>query len=306
MLQWLPGSKTEVIWNDRQDEMFVSHILDVFTGDKRTLPAPIYALSPDGHQAVFPDFRRLNDMRPGYGYAGIPDPNTHDLAPASVGIWRLNLQTGETELLLSFADIVDVPNPHGDWSAAKHWFNHLLVSPDGARFIFLHRWRKPGQQGFSTRMLTADQNGENLYVVDPFGGTSHFIWRDPQHVLAWAYHPSCGEKFYLYKDQSDEVRVVAPDLMTLNGHCTYLPGQRWILNDTYPHGERHQDLYLYDTESQQRHDLGQFYAPPAYVGEWRCDLHPRFSPNGKQVVIDSAHSGHGRQLYLIDISSVVS
>jgi hypothetical protein len=29
MLQWLPGTKTEVIWNDRQDNRFVSHILDV-------------------------------------------------------------------------------------------------------------------------------------------------------------------------------------------------------------------------------------------------------------------------------------
>ena len=23
-------------------------------------------------------------------------------------------------------------------------------------------------------------------------------------------------------------------IMTGNGHCTYLPGNRWILNDTYP------------------------------------------------------------------------
>jgi hypothetical protein len=45
--------------------------------------------------------------------------------------------------------------------------------------------------------------------------------------------------------------------------------------------------------------------PPEYAGEWRCDLHPRFSPNGRMVTIDSPHGGNGRQIYLIDISGIV-
>src|SRR5450756_1840089 len=52
MLQWLPGSKTEVIWNDRDGDHFISHILDVKSGKKRTLPHPIYALSPDATWAI--------------------------------------------------------------------------------------------------------------------------------------------------------------------------------------------------------------------------------------------------------------
>ena len=27
--------------------------------------------------------------------------------------------------------------------------------------------------------------------------------------------------------------------------------------------------------------LGQFYAPPVYADEWRCDLHPRASRDGR-------------------------
>ena len=82
MLQWRPGSDNEVIWNDREGDRFVCHILDVETGEKRTLPMPVYTLSPDGRRAVTPDFRRINDMRPGYGYAGLPDPHADELAPA--------------------------------------------------------------------------------------------------------------------------------------------------------------------------------------------------------------------------------
>ena len=306
MLQWLPGSKTEVIWNDRQGDRFISYILDTKTGKKRTIPAPIYAVSPDGTWAVSPDFRRLNDTRPGYGYAGLPDPHANLQAPADAGIWKVDLRTGRQKLIFSFADAARIPNPHGDFGQAKHWFNHLLVSPDGRRFIFLHRWRGPKEgKSFATRMFTANANGSQLHVIDPYGKTSHFIWRDPRHVLAWAWHPSQGDKFYLYQDQTTRAEAVAPGVMTVNGHCSYLPGNRWILNDTYPDKQRMQHPYLYNLATNLQHPLGHFYSAPEYTGEWRCDTHPRFSPDGRKVVIDSAHGGNGRQLYMIDIGSIV-
>ncbi|MFN3324231.1 MAG: hypothetical protein ACK5AZ_12095 [Bryobacteraceae bacterium] len=307
MLQWIPGSATRVIWNDRAEGRFVAHVYDVKAGRLvQTLPAPIYSVSPDAKWAVYPDFRRLNDCRPGYGYAGLPDPRPNALAPDESGIWRMDIETGRRTLLLSFADAAAFPSPGLDWTGAKHWFNHLLISPDGQRFILLHRWRgeKEGTS-FSTRMLTANRQGKDLYVVDPHGKTSHFIWRDPQHILAWAFHPSHGNRFYLYRDKSDQVEVVGKDVMTVNGHCTYLPGNRWILNDTYPDRERRQHLYLYEVATGRRVPLGEFHSDPRYTGEYRCDLHPRFSPDGKMVIIDSVHEGDGRQLYVLDISGVV-
>jgi hypothetical protein len=308
MLQWLPGSSTEVIWNDRQDGRFVCHILDVATRSRRTLPAPIYAISPDGRWAIAPDFRRLQDVRPGYGYAGIADPGRDDPAPDGAGLWRIDLATGGTDLLFSFRTIARLPylNDADAGAGAKHWFNHLLVAPDGARFAFLHRWRgKAHGNGFATRLITANADGTNLHVLDPHGKTSHFIWRDPRHILAWAWHPSHGEKFYLYEDRTDNVNVVGPEVMTENGHCTYLKDRRWILNDTYPDRGRLQHPYLYDDTRGTRHPLGHFRSPAEYAGEWRCDTHPRSSPDGRSVVIDSPHGGNGRQLYLIDVSGLV-
>lgn len=307
MLQWIPRSSEEVIWNDREDGRYVSRILNVATSEMRTLPSAVYALAPDGKWAVTTDFRRLNDTRPGYGYAGIADPNTDVLAPGDVGVWRVDLATGQRDLLFSVAQAAAIPDPYNDTSGLKHYFNHLLVSPDGARLIFLHRWRSPDGSGrFGTRMFTVGSDGSDPYVLDPHGRTSHFIWRDPEHVLAWARHPSHGEKFYIYRDRTEAVEVVAPEVMLLNGHCTYLPGNRWILNDTYPDQDRLQHPYLYEVSTGRRVPLGNFLSPPEYTGEWRCDTHPRFSPDGKKVVIDSPHGGNGRQLYLIDISGIVS
>ena len=303
MLQWMPGSETKVIWNDRQGDRFVCHVLDVVSGERRTLPAPVYTLSPDGRTAVTTDFRRVNDMRPGYGYAGIPDPNSHVLAPEDSGIWRVDLQTGHTELIVSIARIAEVPYPGGGLREAKHYFNHLLVGPDGSRFEFLHRWRA-GEPGFYTRMLTAAMDGSDVRVVDHSGNTSHFIWRDPHHLLMFTKPPDMEWAFYLFDERTGERETVLDDRN--NGHCTYLPGGEWILNDTYPRGDkRSQELYLHHVPTGRRETVGRFDSPAEYTGEWRCDLHARFSPDGRLVVFDSAHGGEGRQLYLADISGIV-
>jgi hypothetical protein len=305
MLQWRPGSENQILWNDRLDDRFVSHVLDVSTKQKRTLPYPFYAISPDGRTAVAPDLRRVQDMRPGYGYAGLTDPHADEAAPKDSGVFRLDLETGRRDLVIPIAEIAKLGRIPGDPKNAKHYFNHLLFNTDGSRFVFLHRWRAEGQSGFGTRMLTARPDGADICVVDDFGQTSHFIWRDAKHILAWAWHPSNGNAFYLYEDCTKNVEVVGKGVMTGNGHCTYLPGNRWILNDTYPDKDRKQHVYLYNTDSGKRVPLGAFYSPREYTGEWRCDTHPRFSPDGRSVVIDSPHGGNGRQMYLIDISDIV-
>jgi hypothetical protein len=312
MLQWRPGSTDEVLWNDRGDNGYITRVLNVKTKQQRTLPHPFYTISPDGRTAVTPDFRRINDTRPGYGYAGWPDPYADELAPKESGIQRLDLDSGKTEMILSLADIAAFGTIPGNPKRAKHWFNHLLFNTDGSRFVFLHRWRalddSPQHKsagGFETRMLTATPDGRDVRIVDPYGKTSHFIWRDPQHILAWSWHPSHGDAFYLYEDGSDRVELVGKDIMTRNGHCTYLPGNTWILNDTYPDKDRKQHVYLYHVPTRRTVPLGDFFLPAQYAGEWRCDTHPRSSPDGRTVIIDSAHEGQGRQMYLIDISAIV-
>ncbi len=303
MLQWRPGSQTEILWNDRQRDRYVCHLLDTASMQRRTIDYPIYAVSPDGDWALSTDFRRLQDMRPGYGYPGIADPRHDQGAPHDTGIFRVDLNSGKRRLLISLADMIKVPMPGVDLAKAKSYFNHLLVCPDGSRFEFLHRWGFPKWTG-ATRMVTAAADGSDVRVIDPSGFTSHFIWRDARHILAWTQPAGRGKGFYLFEDKrGGAVRQIGKGVMTVNGHCTYLPGNEWILNDTYPQGkQRLQRPFLFHVPTGRTVSLGHFPLPAEYRGEWRCDTHPRFSPDGRLVVIDSPHTGQGRQLHLIDIS----
>lgn len=306
MLQWIPGSANEILWNDREDDHFCCRILNVESGRLRTVPHPVYALSPDGKAAVSLDFGRLNDVRPGYGYVGVADLYAEELAPEESGLFHVDLQTGAARLILSLAEIARFGPRMASMEGAKHKFNHLLFSPDGSRFIFLHRWKGP--KGRETRMFTTDPDGKNLRLVDGNGLTSHFVWRDPNHILAYSKRRSHGLAFYLFEDAEDGKGAVEPigeRVMTGDGHCSYLPNADWILNDTYPH-EGFQHVYLYHVPTGRQVSLGHFRAPPPYTGEWRCDTHPRHSRDGKLVVIDAPEPDGGRQLRLLDISGVTA
>lgn len=311
MLQWVPGTQHDVIWNDREADQYVARVMNVTTGEQRTLPHPIYTVSPDGKFALTADFARIQRMSPGYGYVGVADPHADERAPDDSGVFKVNLATGETTLVLSLAEMASLPFRGASLDSHWHYFNHLLVSPDSQRFIVLHRWRDriptSGDGNFTTRMITANIDGSDRFVVDPSGSSSHFIWRDPQHICMWTRPVGKPAGYYLFKDQTREVERIGEGILTVNGHNTYLPAtnNEWILTDTYPDSSRRQHALLYHVPTRRKVELGAFLSPPDYRGEWRCDTHPRSSRDGRLVCIDSPHVGPGRQLHLIDVSGIV-
>jgi len=195
------------------------------------------------------------------------------MAPEDSGLWRMDLDTGETQLLFSIAQVAKIPYPN-QGPNDKHYFNHIQWSPDGTRFLFLNRG-----DGVSTRMFTADADGSDLRLVNL--RSSHYTWRDPNTILVWVGN------YLLVPDNdsvSSEVAWHAP-----NGSQSYLPGSNleWIVTDTYPLGkDRSQHLYLFHVPTNRIVPLGHFPSPPEYGGEWRCDTHPRVSRDGTKVVFE--------------------
>ncbi|MGC9327648.1 MAG: hypothetical protein ACP5I1_08435, partial [Candidatus Hinthialibacter sp.] len=156
-----------------------------------------------------------------------------------------------------------------------------------------------------TRMFTVQPDGENLHCVNEHNMVSHFIWKNPRQILAWAREPETGDHFYLYTDQSDEKEIVGAEFLKRDGHCTYSPSGEWILTDTYPDKERMQNLMLYRPRDGKLVMLGRFYLDKKFTGRIRCDLHGRWSRDGKSVCIDSLHTGK-RQMYLLDVGGIVN
>jgi Tol biopolymer transport system component len=184
-----------------------------------------------------------------------------------------------------------------------HWVNHLQFNPGGTRFVFLHRWRV-GDKPWSTRIFTARPDGSDLRLHLDTGMVSHFDWRDDRTLLAWVKPPQAGNAFALIDVTTDKLDTIGTAVLTKDGHCSYSPDRKWVLNDTYPDKDRLQWLMLFDPKTGRRYDLNQFHSPKVFTGPTRCDLHPRWSRDGKQVCFDGCHDPQ-RQVYVVDVSDIV-
>lgn len=303
MLQWLPTAPDrEVIYNSVDKGKYIAIIRDVHTGKTRTLPRPIYHLSADGTQAVTLDFARLNRLRPGYGYMALAEKYDDDPAPKELGVFWMDLKTGDNKLIVSLHQLSQ-HQPIQSFAGANHWVNHLQFNPGGTRVLFLHRWAKPGQ-GWQTRLYTVNPDGTDLQLIIDTGMVSHFDWRDDHTILAWSRTQEQGDKFYLFDTKTKKATVVGASNLTRDGHCSYSPDRKWILNDTYPDKGRLQTLMLVRVADTQRFDLGKFYLPDHLKGPFRCDLHPRWNRDGTQVCFDSGHEAT-RQIYVMDVGHIV-
>src|SRR5262249_18650650 len=137
--------------------------------------------------------------------------------------------------------------------------------------------------------------------------------RRPHPGLRQAHPPGGGSPaggYYLFKDDgSGKAReILWPS--RFDGHDSYLPGPGgdWIISDTYVIAG-YQYLFLYHRPSKRSVPLAKLRstaeALPGFKGEFRVDLHPRFSRDGRVVCIDATHEGLGRQMYLIDIGYIL-
>ena len=302
-LQWLPGREGEIIYNDRRRRKLLSVIQNVETGKERTLPMPIYAVSHDGRTALTFNFARLHRLRPSCGYIGVTDPTETENAPDRDGVFRLDLETGEAELIISLGRLWELSH-RASMEGRQHWVNHLQFNPDDSRFSFIHRWQRD-RRGWWSRLFTSNLEGEELRLLINDDMVSHSDWLDPGNLLAWARMPGTGDRFYVFIDQTDKKASIDPEKLPVDGHCRYSPDRRWILTDTYPDAAGRRFLLLYNVEDDETQVLGEFASSRAMQGAIRCDLHPRWNRDGTQICIDSSHEGT-RQMYVIDVADIVA
>jgi hypothetical protein len=301
-LQWRPRSD-EIVWNDRSDDgkKYVCRLYDFRTGKKRVLPRPIYDLSPDGATALTHDFERMKHA--GTDYVGIDDVYKNQFAPAETGIWKMNMQTGDAELILSLQKMAGIAYPQGRPASGCLYFFREGWNPSGTRFIAFVKDPENGFfKGFS--MTAKGTDARALYDVP-----SHHSWQDDNHILDFGKHAFAGAEprrgYFVFQDDGTGSARELLWATELDGHNSYLPGPggEWILSDTYDVGG-FQYLFLYHRPTRRFVPLAKL-RNTAPGGLHRVDLHPRFSRDGRTVSIDSTHEGLGRQMYVMSIGHIL-
>lgn len=296
MLQWLgPDFNEKIVYNDLIDNKYCSVIHNLRTKENKIINTPVYSVSGNGRVALSLNFSRLHRLRPGYGYSNLKDKTNGANHPDDDGIYIVDLENNTNKLIISLDQIVRI-NHNSSMENTEHRFNHLDISPNGKRFSFLHRWEYNNVT--QSRLYTADIDGNSIHCLADEEMVSHSCWKNEKELLVWA-RKNDEDRYYLFKDKTEKGEIIAENNLTTDGHPSYSQDERYILTDTYPDRTRYRTLIIYDTKKKERYDIGRIFAPFKYNGEVRCDLHPRWSRDGKDICFDSVHEGK-RQLYIIE------
>ena len=298
MLQWLgPHFDKKIIFNDFREGKYVSVIKDVFCGEERLLSMPVYSVSSDGTFALSLDFSRLHRFRPGYGYSNIPDGTAGKRIPEETAIWKINLNNNDVIPLLSYKDFSNF-EPRHEMKNAEHKVNHIMISPNGKRFMVLHRWFD-GSRKYS-RLVTVNVDGTDMYNLSDDDMVSHCFWKNDQEIIAFENKKEFGVGYYLMMDKTHDFRKLWKHINS-DGHPSYSPDGRLMLTDTYPNRQRMATVKILSEDFNI--DIASVFAPFKYDNDTRCDLHPRWSRDGLSIYFDSVFEGF-RGLYAIDIRNV--
>jgi Tol biopolymer transport system component len=108
-------------------------------------------------------------------------------------------------------------------------------------------------------------------------------------------------KHLIFTVGNDDYYRLGKGLLDYDGHGAFSPDGKWMVTDTYPHNVmREHKLYLMDMETVAVLPLGRFVEPEEFTKGWRCDIHPRWSTDGKIIGFNSSHTG-SRQVYIVKL-----
>ena len=309
MAYWLgcdPNRK--FIYNDLVDGKFVSIIIDIETKEKKIIPYPVSAVSPDGKWAISINYARLRLTRPDYGYDGNGQDSRADTVwPKNDGLFLVNLETGEGKLIVSLDSMKDqmpeVKDPKG-----LAYFCHTVISRDGKQVFWLARSvenlskQKKVVRKWQTTAFACNIDGSNVRRCFPDGwGGSHFNWIDGKRMVVTAKYDNKVYSHVMFTPGENDHRRVGRGVLDFDGHAVVSDDGKWMMTDTYPDRLSQRKLMVVRLEDDAILPLGGYDVVEPYKGQyWRCDLHPRWRPDGKAVGFNSVHEG-SRQVYIMDV-----
>ena len=288
-----------------------ARIFQIGKGETGRYSRSIYTLAPNGQLAASLDIGRI--PRRGYSYADVPVGD--DLHPTDLdhdGLFLIDLKTGEEKLLVSYRTMLEQHSYRYCTEGRYIWLNHAIFNCDSTRVLWLLRQAADQHRvhNWQTFMYTCGIDGKDPVCVLPDVYWSHWtithqIWgRTPHEILVDANWDGTGYHAVVFDESEHPFRAFKlADSHGRGAHMIFSPDGTKLLADSYSGTEGIQTLAMIEVKTGKMEILGRFNHRPEKVDDddTRCDLHPRWSPDGHYITVDSIHDGKYRGCYLLKI-----
>lgn len=306
-LQWLDNNR--VIFNTAIDGRLCSEILNLDTRESEIIPFPIDSIYVDKRTQLATSFsyERLERCMPGYGYPYQDEGKVNDAAPEDIGLFLVDLVTGERKLLISLEEIALFVTGEVEQDYL-HFVTHTEFSHDGRFISFLYR-RIPKEGDYMKRrsvMCVYDRQTEKLVVLPTQESGSHYVWNTKNQIVASVNIDGKNCHALFSPENLNFVNTIVSNVINSDGHQSFIDDVSFV-TDTYPDKYRMASLYKVDINKDSAKLLAKVYSPKNFQTKdfhchIACDLHPRVIGNGKWVCFDSARTGK-RGIYIIPLNN---
>lgn len=282
-LQWLDPVSEKLIYNDFIEGHSQAVVFDCASGKEvKRYPMPVYDLSPNRLAAYSVNFARIFSCRREYGYLNPADKLEDDFD----GLFCMDMETGAVKLILSYRDL---ERWYGrSLGSGVVYMNHVKCSPNGRRVVFFCITEE--RTGRQIKVFTCDADGGNLYLLRDKVVTSHFSWIDDRRILCYGDQPEGKKGYFIQEDKSQLITSISDSALRLDGHPWSMSEDEFI-SDTKPNKTGVQQLFRYRISSKEITLIYGQQVPASFLGETRCDFHPRISSTGRYIAIDGLVNG---------------
>ncbi len=289
--------------------------IDLRTLESRVLDGPVYGVSPDRRYSYSGSIDLVNAGQTGYGVPEHLLKKVQQSTPLSTseGIWKTDLASGKSELLISVADLVAQLPEQEHLKGGVYYIYNIKVNPQNTRMLVVIFTRNaPGRLGWPMQLVTCDLDGKNAKLAVPDS-----LWRKGGHHANW--HPD-GERivmnlrpdkknmgFYMFNQDGSDLQLIAPGHVG-GGHPSLNASARYLMTDAYVSEGFADDkgevpIRLVEMAPNREDALCRIFTNNVTGGR-RVDPHPVWSHGSRKICFNGVVAGR-RQVFIADATRLL-
>lgn len=306
MFYWRPGKTAEFLFNDRdQRSGKVFAVLYDATQRQRVreyrfddTPVGNSGMAQNGQWFLAINYGRLARLRPVTGYPKAYDWTEKSAAPSDDGIFRIEVDSGKKQLLVSYAQLKEKLRELDPRIETRHLFiNHTLCNRESDLIYFYCRADFEGEASERLNVpFTMKTDGRDLTVQRVFLG-GHPDWADGSLIIG-----AKDKQQVVYDTLTQRIVSIlggAELFPNPGGDIAVSPDARWLVNG---HSETGSNAYTFLELSTRR----VIRSPKLPVGTWRSkevrlDPAPCWNRTGDAILVTGLANDGTRQMFLYKI-----